>query len=256
MTTTDFKLPNVRKLFIPDKGYVIFDADLKGADAQVFARETGDEQLLKDFREDRDIHSDNAEFMFGSKFDRTKLHLHEHYHMRQRCKHSVHATHNVGSERALMLHPSIAFSRAEAIRFQKNWFSKHPRIPEYFESTQRQLEKTRSVSNRFGYRIIYFDRIEQLLPQAIPWINQSTVAIVTFKGALKIRKELPWVEMLLQVHDSLVFQVPIHLADKTELIRKTLEIPIPYPNDEFIIPWGLARSEKSWGDCEKVEETK
>lgn len=118
---------------------------------------------------------------------------------------------------------------------------------------QDQLKRTRSVANRFGYKIHYFDRVDLLLPQAIPWINQSTVAIVTFKGALRLRKELPWVQVLLQVHDSLVFQVPFHKAESYEEIRSKLLVEIPYPNDTFVIPWGLAKSERSWGDCEKVE---
>lgn len=252
MSKIEFTLPNIRKLFVPDKGYMLFDADLKGADAQVFARETEDEALLRDFRENRDIHYDNAAFMFGEAFTKADPKSHKFYHMRQQCKHSVHATHNVGGPFALVRHPSIAFTKQQAIKFQTHWFAKHPRIPAYFDKIQRQLELTRQVSNRFGYRIQYFDRIEQLLPQAIPWINQSTVAIVTFKGALKLRKELPFVEILLQVHDSLVFQIPLHRADCLDLLRKTLEIEIPYPNDTFVIPWGLARSEKSWGDCEKV----
>ena len=37
------KLPNVRKMFVPDLGYVVFDCDLAGADAQVVAWEAGDD---------------------------------------------------------------------------------------------------------------------------------------------------------------------------------------------------------------------
>ena len=55
----------------------------------------------------------------------------------------------------------------------------------------------------------------------------------------------------MQVHDSLVFQVPFRHADRHDEIRKALEIPIPYP-DPLTIPWGLAKSEKSWGDIKDV----
>ena len=54
------ELPNIRKLFVPDPGYVIFDADLAGADAQVVAAEAGDSDLLAAFKGGLDVHTKNA----------------------------------------------------------------------------------------------------------------------------------------------------------------------------------------------------
>lgn len=246
-----FTLPNVRRLFVPDKGMVIADCDLAGADAQVFAKETGDENLLNDFRLKRDIHADNARFMFGRAFTDLDPSSHAYYHKRQQCKHSVHATHNVGSYRALMRHPSINFSEQQARLFQSHWFELHPRIPEYFRRLERTLLKNRSVSNRFGYRIHYFDRIDLLLPQAIPWVNQSTVAEITLRGALRLRDTYPWIEMLMQVHDSIVFQFPVskHEPRWIDAIRDAITVPVPYPDEPLIIPWGMKFSTQSWGDC-------
>ena len=78
------------------------------------------------------------------------------------------------------------------------------------------------------------------------------MALVCFKGALRLRKALPWVEILLQVHDSILFQVPLHRADNADLFRHHLSVEVPYPNDPLVIPWGMARSEKSWGEVSKV----
>ena len=50
------RLPNVRKLFITDPGYVMYEADLKGADAQVVAWEAEDDDLKAAFRAGVDIH--------------------------------------------------------------------------------------------------------------------------------------------------------------------------------------------------------
>lgn len=247
------ELPNVRKIFIPDPGYVLFEVDLAGADAQVFAKETGDANLLEDFRQKRDIHADNARFMWGEAFTSLQKGTHEYYKKRQACKHAVHATHNVGSPDALVRHPSINFTRQQAVRFQSHWFEIHPAIPLYFRKLEHQLAQTRSVSNRFGYRIIYFDRIDQLLPQAIPWVNQSTVAEICFRGALQLEIECSFVEMLLQVHDSLVFQIPkrYDTPETLERMKAALIVPVPYP-EPLIIPWHFAKSEKSWGDCEEI----
>ena len=38
-------MPNIRKLYVPDPGYEIFDIDFSGADAQVVAWEADDKPL-------------------------------------------------------------------------------------------------------------------------------------------------------------------------------------------------------------------
>lgn len=243
-------LPNVRKLFIPDRGYVIFDADLSGADAQVVAWEADDEDLKRAFRAGLKIHAKNAEDIFGDEFRNSpgypKGKLYD------QSKRAVHATNYGASPFTLNKNPDLRWPLPRAQDFQRKWFSLHPGIKGWHSRTQHALNTTRTVANRFGYRIIYFDRIDNLLPQALAWVPQSTVAIVARKGALRLAKELPYIEILMQVHDSLVFQVPIAHADRIDLIRKTLEIVIPYP-DPLIIPWGMARSEVSWGDVKDVK---
>jgi DNA polymerase I len=241
-------LPNVRKLFIPDKGMMLFDADLAGADAQVVAAEADDTALLKAFKDGLDVHSSNAEALFGTAF--TSLNGNARKAKRQQCKQGVHGTNYGASARTLA--QILGWRVAEADSFQRRWFALHPGIRTWHDRTELNLRTSRTASNKFGYRIVYFDRIESLLPQALAWIPQSTVALVCFKGALRLKRELPWVDILLQVHDSLVFQVPMHRADEFEKIATTLEVPIPYPNP-LTIAWSLSRSTKSWGDCEKVE---
>ena len=57
-------LPNVRELFLPDPDHVMFECDLKGADAQVVAWEADDEDLKAAFRAGIDVHSKNAKDIF------------------------------------------------------------------------------------------------------------------------------------------------------------------------------------------------
>ena len=42
---THFRLPQIRKFFVPDPGKILFDVDLAGADAQIVAWEANDEPL-------------------------------------------------------------------------------------------------------------------------------------------------------------------------------------------------------------------
>jgi len=250
-----FILPNIRKLFIPDPGYVVFDADLSGADGQVVAWEADDQELKQWLRDGTDMHVKHCCEVGEEKqilsLDPT---THIYYELRQSYKHATHGVHYGASAFALSRHPAIGWPLAKAERYRSRYFLRRPGVLEWHNRTAHELKKNRTATNRFGYRIIYFDRIDSLLPQALAWIPQSTVALTCFKGALRLRRELPWVEILLQVHDSIVFQVPIHRSDAHDLFRSTLSIEVPYPNDPLIIPWGLTKSAKSWGDCEKVKD--
>lgn len=252
-------LPNIRKIFIPDPGYVLFDCDLSGADAQVVAWEAGDEDLKTAFRAKLDVHAKNATDMWGLEFSSLDPEGYPYYKKRQSCKHSVHGTNYGGTPSALAHHPSIGFSIPEAERFQKRWFDLHPKIGPISRSgswhhrIQRELDAAKVVTNAFGYRRVYFDRPDQCWTEALAWVPQSTVALVTFYGALQLEQKCPWVEILLQNHDSLVFQVPTQHAHKYREIREALSVTIPYP-DPLIIPWGISISEKSWGDLEKIKE--
>lgn len=251
------ELPNIRKLFQPDPGYTIFDADLSGADAQVVAWEAEDEDLKKAFRSGVKIHAKNAEDIFQDEWrnavgDRSNKGTPKGK-LYDQCKRAVHATNYGASAFTLNRTPEIAWPLPRCQRFQHTWFSLHSGIRAWHNRTAENLKLYRTASNKFGYRIIYFDRIDSLLPQALAWIPQSTVALVCFKGALQLEKALPYAEVLIQVHDSLVFQVPHRHDEEYDKIRAALRVEVPY-KDPLTIPWGLKKSTKSWGDCEEVKE--
>ena len=57
------------------------------------------------------------------------------------------------------------------------------------------------------------------------------------------------VQLLSQVHDSLVFQIHKAYRKKLPEINEALNsVTVPY-DDPLRIPWGLKVSDKSWGDC-------
>jgi DNA polymerase-1 len=136
----------------------------------------------------------------------------------------------------------------QAERMQRRWFEIHPGIKEWHDRTLHQLETTRTVTNRFGFRRFYFDRVEGLLPEALAWIPQSTVACVINIGLLRASLTIPEIQILLQVHDSLVFQLPeSRRADLLPRMREALQVTVPYP-DPLVIPVGLKVSRVSWGE--------
>lgn len=243
-------LPNVRKLLIPDPGWTLFEADLAGADAQVVAWEAEDEDLKKAFRAGIDVHEKNAEDMWGSEFTKLPAGSHARYKKRQECKHSVHGCNYGASPRTTATIRGWLISEAE--RFHTRWFQLHPGIKNNFQGKiQAAISRNRTVTNPYGFRRVFFDRPDTCYTEALAWVPQSSVALTTYLGAFQLEEIFPKVQILLQVHDSLVFQFPSTEIPSAEEIKKTLGVVTPYP-DPLVIPWGLASSTKSWGGVEKV----
>src|SRR5262245_16876584 len=151
-------LPNVRKLFIPDPGYTIYEADLRGADAMVVAWEADDDDLKNAFRSGLDVHSKNAEDMLGSVFTKSSGHTRDK--MRQDNKVAVHASNYGASARTVAI--SLGWTIHQGEQWQRRWFSIHPKIKTNFHGKVQQcLDLNRTVYNAFGARRVYFDRIDQ-----------------------------------------------------------------------------------------------
>lgn len=245
-TTT---MPNIRKMFVPDPGYTIFDVDLAGADAQVVAAEAEDEDLLEAFRKGLDVHDKNARDLWGDTYIR--LTGNARAAKRRETKQAVHATNYGGSARTLA--KVLGWTVREAESFQRRWFGLHAGIKTNFHGRiERDLSSRRMVSNAFGYRRVYFDRIDSCFTAALAWVPQSTVAEVSFRGGIRLAEACPWVQMLLQVHDSLVFQVRHEDEHRLNEIRLALRCPIPY-TPPLTISWGLSRSRVSWGECAAIK---
>ena len=228
----DLSLPNVRKIFIPDPGYTFFDMDLDRADLQVVVWEADDLELKQMLRENVDVHAENARVLGCS---------------RQMAKSWVHGTNYGGSPRTMAINCGLTVKDAE--RMQTRWFAAHPGIERWHRRTEVQLKTKRFVSNKFGYRRYYFDRVDALLPEALAWIPQSTVACVINRAWVNIHKNVPEVQVLLQVHDSLAGQFPTNSAGN--VVPKLLDaarVLVPY-DDPLVIPASIKTSTVSWGDC-------
>jgi DNA polymerase-1 len=243
---TELVLPNIRKLYIPDEGMIMFDMDLDRADLQVVVWEADDEELREALREGIDMHSLNAKTMFNLSCplgDVKRLHNDK----RQLAKSFIHGTNYGGGPRTMAKTCGLTIHMAEKLRAR--WFEAHPGIATWHKRTEEQLQTKRYVENRFGYRYTFFDRIEAALPQALAWVPQSTVGIVINRAWDQIMNRVPDVEVLIQVHDSLVGQFPSGQA--SAIIPQILDaarVTIPYEKP-LIIPAGIATSAISWGDC-------
>jgi len=252
-------LPNVRKFFIPDPGYTICDTDLDRADLQVVVWESNDDELKRALRDGVDLH-----IMNGISLENLPMppleelcETHPNYpdhkarfkKQRQLAKSFIHGTNYGGSARTMAIAAACTVHQAELL--QARWFAAHPGIKEWHRRTEKQLQTNRMVVNKFGYRRPYFERIEGLLPEALAWVPQSTVALYINMIWDAVVTAHPEIHVLLQVHDSIVWQAPANdfegYIEKFKQIARTIVIPY---EDPLVIPVGFKWSKISWGHCE------
>src|SRR5262249_3692791 len=128
----DFRLPNVRRMFVPDPGKVVVDADLAGADAQVVAWEADDAKLKAAFKAGQSVRLMNGEDLLGQEF----LSAPGHHkspgtpkgRMYEALKRFVHGTNYLSTARNLHLNPSVAWPLPACEARQQRWFTLHPGI--------------------------------------------------------------------------------------------------------------------------------
>lgn len=240
----ELELPNVRSLFIPDPGMTFFDIDLSSADLRIVVWESDEPEFKAMLKEGLDPYTEIAKEFYN---DRT---ITKKDPRRQTFKSFAHGTNYLGTAKGLAERLGLGVHEAE--KTQKWYFGRFPKIKKWQDDLKDQVYKRRMVQNVFGYRCYFFDRIEgTIFNQAAAWIPQSTVACLINRAYVKIYEELPDVQVLLQVHDSLAGQFPTHLGDwAVKQIVSKAEIELPYPGDPLVIPVGVKTSTASWGDCD------
>ncbi len=235
------KVPNFRKAIVPPTGCTYFDCDLARADLQVVGAEAEDEDLLAKFRENVDIHYENAIDVFGvSKPTDVQ---------REKGKTFVHLTNYGGAARTCAI--KVGCTVHEADMAQRRWFAAHPGIKKWHNRTSDQLAHGRTIINAFGYRMVFFDRIEGLLPQALAWLPQSTIAILASLIHMAIEDACAEVGITIQCYDSIAGWYPTeHESIILPIINEARKIYVPY-EQPLLIAMGLKTSTESWGAVEK-----
>jgi DNA polymerase I-like protein with 3'-5' exonuclease and polymerase domains len=248
---TGAPLPNLRSAIEFDEGRIGWEPDLAGADARVVAWDSGDPLMKQWFKEGWKIHAERAKEIY--KGDAGPDGRREPYYTL--AKKVGHLWNYGGKSRTMAA--SAGITVAEADKIVARLVAVHPSIPAWHRRVDAQLRKNRTITNAFGYRIVYFKRPGDCLTDALGWIGQGTIACAMNRAIMNVDEALVKVpeyetELLMNQHDSVVGQTKLAqwAVVKPLLIEQFQKVVIPYP-EPLVVPPDLKTSSTNWGEMVK-----
>src|SRR5579883_1278870 len=217
----------IRRAFIADPSYVLLTADYSQFELRILAHITHEPRLVEAFTRDEDIHTITAASLFSIEPQEVTK------DQRRLAKTVVYAI--LYGQSAFGLSQVTGMSNSEAAEFIRRYHETFPRIKGYVESTLNQARRQGYVNTLYGRKRFFPDM--HMLPhnerlalerEAINMPIQGGNADLIKIAMLRIQHTLAekglQTRMILQVHDELVFEVPIEeLGQAKYFVKRQME---------------------------------
>lgn len=283
-----------KKFLVADDDYILIEVDKRQAEWVVVAYFANDPNMMGAIEKGTDVHAYTASLMFNvpievvehdnklighetnpEKISRARLDdpiLSKVYtgkwprgmSLRQCGKKSNHGlNYDEGFMNFALLNE---MEPSEAKRIVNLYHEIYPGIRKAYEVIKRQLQKDRTLTNCFGRKVRFMGEWgNDLWKSSYSMVPQSTVVDSLNQGMVKIysdnsitSKEEMNVDILAQVHDSILMQVPIAIARNKALFESFVERvynytspTLSYNGNDFTIATD-AKIGFNWGGKHKV----
>ena len=214
----------VREAFVAPAGSVIASADYSQIELRIMAHLSGDAALLRAFQAGEDVHRATASEVFG-------ITPAEVSNEQRRYAKTINfgLIYGMGT---FGLAKSLGIENAAAKTYIDRYFARFSGVKQYMDDTRALAKAQGYVETVFGRRLVLPDiqnakgaKQAALERQAINAPMQGTAADLIKLAMVAVQKALDEqgraTKMIMQVHDELVFEVPLAEVDwlKTEIPR-------------------------------------
>lgn len=214
---------NIKKAFKPEKGYVYIDADYSQVELRVLAHISGDENMIRAFNNDEDIHREVASKVFDVPFEEVTK--------EQRSRAKAVNFGIVYGITSFGLAKQIGASRKQAQEYIDNYLEKYSGIKAFMEESVEMAKQNGYVETLFGRRrnvpelkSSNFMMREFGKRVAMNTPIQGTAADIMKIAMNNVYKELKAknidAKLILQVHDELLIEASEKDAEETKNILK------------------------------------
>ena len=217
----------IRKVFIPEDGYVFIDADYSQIELRVLAHCSGDEQLINAYKEQKDIHRITASQVFHVPFEEVS-------DLQRRNAKAVNFGIVYGIS-SFGLSQDLSITRKEAATYIDDYFKTYPGIKIFLDDTVAHAKEMGYVVTLFGRRRpvpelsssnfmqrSFGERVAMNAP------IQGTAADIMKIAMIGVNRRLKESHMksrlVLQVHDELLIEAfRPELEDVKAILREEME---------------------------------
>ena len=226
----------IRLAFIAPKDHKIVAIDYSQIELRIMAHLSDDPGLVSAFSEGRDVHKATAAEIFG--VDLADVTVDQ-----RRSAKAVNFGLIYGMS-AFGLAKQLDVPRHRAQEYMDKYFERYPNVMSYMEDTRQQAAEQGYVETWFGRRLYLPDikaknamRRKGAERAAINAPMQGTAADIIKKAMLAVDECIqaqndPRIQMTMQVHDELVFEIHQDIVDETtaklvEIMNEAVELKVP-----------------------------
>lgn len=240
----------LRKAFCADEGKVMLSVDYSQIDLRVLAHESKDPVLIQAFLDGGDIHTQTAAQIFGV------MPLMVTEEMRSSAK-----AINFGiiyGQGPMGLSRSLGISMREAKEYIDNYFRNFRVVREWIDENVALARKNGYVKTMLGH-VRYLPEFNMGVGAMASFAQRAAINTIVQGGSADVIKKAMLdvfrfiqdspVEMTMQVHDELLFEVPQEQLGQTaakikELMQNAVKLRVPL--------LASAKAGKNWYELEKL----
>lgn len=213
----------IRKVFVPEEGYVFIDADYSQIELRILAHCSGDEALIQAYKEEQDIHRITASQVFHTPFE-------EVTDLQRRNAKAVNFGIVYGIS-SFGLSQDLSITRKEAGEYIDRYFETYPGVKNYLDGEVKFAKEHGYVQTMFGRRRpipelsssnfmqrSFGERVAMNSPIQGAAADIMKIAMVKVNQALKERRLQS--RIVIQVHDELLVETKKEEMDVVKEILK------------------------------------
>lgn len=199
----------IRKVFVPEEGYVFLDADYSQIELRVLAHMSGDETLIDAYRENADIHRTTAALVFHTPYE----------DVTDAQRRSAKAV-NFGIVYGISgfgLSRDLNISKKQAEEYIQDYFATYPGVKQFMDELVGQGKEKGYVTSLFGRRRPipelsaknfmqrqFGERIAMNSP--IQGTAADIIKIAMIRVNQRLKEEKYRSRLILQIHDELLIE--------------------------------------------------
>lgn len=226
----------IRKVFVPEEGYVFLDADYSQIELRILAHCSGDRQLIDAYRNQKDIHRITASQVFHIPFE-------EVTDLQRRNAKAVNFGIVYGIS-SFGLSEDLSIGRKEAAKYIEDYFKTYPGIKIFLDDTVKHAKEMGYVVTLFGRRRpvpelsssnfmqrSFGERVAMNAP--IQGTAADIIKIAMVGVTRRLKKQKMKSRLVLQVHDELLIEAYKPELEQVKAILKeemenaaSLDVPL------------------------------